>query len=167
VSAEAPYAATLVDAESGRAIAEVRESAPGLAARALARTELRHALPYKVSVGGIATLARGLSLLRPIVEVAGPDGAPLGELRQRLWSTGGGFDALDALGRRVATLRLAGGDAREGGAAELVSPDGKVLAWMAPARGPERRIGVDRALEGTRRALLLAALSALDRVLAG
>ncbi|HVY61093.1 MAG TPA: hypothetical protein VHF22_05535, partial [Planctomycetota bacterium] len=80
MAAASPYAAALVDATSGALVANVSESAPRLLVRALARTELRQALPYKVSVGGIATLARGLALLRPIVDVAGRDGAPLGEL---------------------------------------------------------------------------------------
>jgi hypothetical protein len=161
------YAATLI-AGSGDVVAEVEECTSGiarLASRALGRTALREALPFELRVGALATLRRGLSLLRPAIEVRDAGGALLGELRQRLWASGGAFDALDASGRRVAGLRLEG--VEDGGGAARLESGGRTLAWLAPARGPERRLEVAAEVEEAHALLLVAALSALDRVLAG
>jgi hypothetical protein len=95
-----------------------------------------------------------------MIEVTDASGAPLGALRQRLWAKGGAFEVLDAGGAALAALRT-------GDAANLEDRSGRALATLTPARGAERRLEVDPALDPARRLLLGAALAALDRVIRG
>lgn len=166
-----PFEADLGDPASGALLAEARETTPPLlrlAASALARAAsgTRHALPWEVRVGGLGTLRRGLSLLRPEIEVRDAEGRPLGRLRQRLWANAGGFDVLDAGGTRLGALRAE----EDGRGFVVVDRRGASLARTAPSGAPDEcRLGLAPEVEADpdHRALLLAALCALPRILAG
>ncbi len=101
----------------------------------------------------------GLALLRPVIEVVDSAGHALGTLRQRLWAAGGPFEVLDPGGRRIARLRLAEG------AAVLAAEDGRAIARLVPAEGAERRMDIDETLSKDERALCVAALAGLDRII--
>jgi hypothetical protein len=185
VRAARPFEAELSCEESASALAEadsnesrvprersdsgpirVRETTAtfvSLAARCLRRagSDARHVLPYEVRVGSLATVRRGLSILRPEIEVVSAEGAALGRLRQRLWANAGGFEALEASGSRLGALRL-----RED-ASIIADAEGRTLAEMRPPSGRERRIGIAPSLGPPASVLLLATLAALDRILDG
>lgn len=150
----------LIRDQGGAPLARVREAGGivGALLRPLRATPLGEALPLAFRVETpegrpIAELRRGIALLRPSVEVLGPDGASLGRLRYRLWAKAGPFDVLARDGRKVATLR----------GTSFVDPRGRELAELPErAAGPTVVFASD--LDEKKRVLLLAAAAAVHRL---